>query len=70
MGWLALSERFCLMSIISDSPALKPASVGGSAPQNTAVGSGSRPTASSVKISTSAPMDPKTLGRDPGGALK
>lgn len=57
------------MSIISKSPSL-PQEHGTSAAQNTAVGSGSRPTKSSMKIDTSAPMDPKTLGRDPGGSLK
>lgn len=41
-----------------------------SAPQNTAVGSGSRPTPSRIKIKTSAPENPKTLGRDVPGALK
>ncbi len=40
-----------------------------SAPQNTAVGSGSRPTPSRIKIDTSAPADPKTLGRSVPGAL-
>lgn len=57
------------MGIISDSPSMKMPK-GTSAPQNTAVGSGSRPTASSVKIPTSAPMDPATLGRSTPGALK
>lgn len=38
--------------------------------QNTSVGSGSRPTPSKIKIDSSAPHNPHTLGRDPGGALK
>lgn len=41
-----------------------------SRPQNTAVGSGSRPGSGSVMIPTSAPSDPHTLGRAPGGWLK
>lgn len=41
-----------------------------SASQNTAVGSGSRPTPSRIKIDTSAPENPKTLGRDVPGSLK
>lgn len=57
------------MSIISDSPAMK-APKQSSAPQNTSVGSGSRPTSSSIKIQTSAPSEPLTLGRAPAGALK
>ena len=57
------------MGIISNSPTMTE-SKGSSAPQNTSVGSGSRPTASKMKLETSAPMDAKTLGRDPGGALK
>ena len=38
---------------------------GGSAPQNTAVGSGSRPTRSMHEIPTSAPENPHQLDRDP-----
>lgn len=57
------------MSIISDSPAMK-APKQSSAPQNTSVGSGSRPTASKIKIDTSAPMEPATLGRSTPNALK
>ena len=34
------------------------------------IGSGSRPVPSKVKIDSSAPHNPQTLGRDPGGALK
>ena len=33
------------------------------------VGSGSRPTTSRYPIPTSAPMNPRTLGREPGGSL-
>lgn len=43
---------------------------GTSAPQNTAVGSGSRPTRSKIMIDTSSPMDCKTQGRSTPGALK
>jgi hypothetical protein len=38
--------------------------------QGTAVGSGSRPTGGKIPIKTSAPTDPKGLGRKPAGALK
>ena len=41
-----------------------------SRPQNTAVGSGCRPVPSKVKIMTSAPTDPRGLGRRVPGALK
>ena len=41
-----------------------------SAPQKTAVGSGSRPTSSKMGIQTSAAADPRTLGRAPSGWLK
>ena len=57
------------MGIISGSPTIKPAK-GTSAAQNTAVGSGSRPTKSKMKIDTSAPLDPHTLGRAPKDDLK
>lgn len=57
------------MSLISKSPAMKQAK-GASMPQNTAVGSGSRPTPSKVKIATSAPDEPHSLGRAPEGWLK
>lgn len=57
------------MGIISDSPTMK-APKQSSAAQNTSVGSGSRPTASSIKIPTSAPSEPATLGRATKGALK
>jgi len=43
---------------------------GTSAPQNTAVGSGSRPTKSKIDIETSSAMDCKTQGRSTPGALK
>lgn len=58
------------MSIISPSNGSIPQEKGNSAKQNTSVGSGSRPTKSSMPIKTSAPMNPHTLGRDPGGSLK
>jgi hypothetical protein len=56
------------MSIISSSPTLSHPK-GSSASQNTSVGSGSRPTASSHKIPSSAPSEPRTLGRAPQGWL-
>lgn len=56
------------MSIFSNSPTLKaPAQT--SAPQNTSVGSGSRPTPSRYKIDTSAPDEPRMLDRGVPGAL-
>lgn len=51
--------------ILGDSPTMKaPAQT--SAPQNTSVGGGSRPTVSKIKTETSAPSDPATLGRASG----
>ena len=41
-----------------------------SAPQNTAVGSGSRPTGGKIGIEVAAPANPHTLGRAPAGWLK
>ena len=59
------------MGILSKSPTLSSNQPKGtSAPQNTAVGSGSKPTPSRIKLETSAPMDPRTLGRDVKGSLK
>lgn len=57
------------MAIWSNSPTLKPSSEKMSAPQNTSVGSGSRPTASRYKIDTSAPKEPRMLDRGVPGAL-
>jgi len=49
---------------------VQPMSKGTSAPQNTSVGSGSRPTKSKFEIKTSAPADAQTLGgRKTKGAL-
>ena len=48
------------MSIISPSPAMKQEK-GSSAKQNTAVGSGSRPTKSMFPLESSAPKDPHGL---------
>ena len=49
---------------------VQPPSKGGSAPQNTSVGSGSRPTRSRYEIQTSSPRDAQTLGgRKTKGAL-
>jgi len=50
--------------IIHDVPSM-PQEHGGSMPQDTAVGSGSRPTRSKVEIMTSAPTNPHTQDRDP-----
>lgn len=42
-----------------------------SAPQNTAVGSGCRPGNTKMPIDSSAPMNPRTMDRNPpGGWLK
>lgn len=57
------------MPIFSDSPTIKAPKVGGSAKQNTAVGSGSRPTGSRIKIETSASSNARTQGRGVPGAL-
>lgn len=62
------------MGIISKSPAMAQPKIGmmkgGSASQNTAAGSGSRPVPSKYKLPSSAPTDPKTLGgRKTAGSL-
>ena len=57
------------MGMISDQGGVK-APAQSSAPQNTSVGSGSRPTPSRIKIELSAPTSPQTLGRDVPGSLK
>jgi len=57
------------MALISPSPTMK-APAQSSAPQNTAVGGGSRPTPSKIKLPVSAPEDPRTLGRAPPDWLK
>lgn len=57
------------MAIISKSPSMKHEK-GNSAAQKTAVGSGSRPTPSKMKIETSAPKQPQGLSRKPSGSLK
>ena len=57
------------MGMISDQGGVK-APAQSSAPQNTSVGSGSRPTPSRIKIESSAPTSPQTLGRDVPGSLK
>jgi hypothetical protein len=57
------------MSILSNTPTLK-APPQSSRGQGTSVGSGSRPISSRIKIETSAPSDPTTLGRDVPGSLK
>ena len=55
--------------MISKSPTIKHPK-GSSRPQNTSVGSGSRPTTSKIKIATSAPSDPRGLSRRTSGAMK
>lgn len=56
-----------MAKITSDSPHMTPPAQG-IRMQNTSVGSGSRPTPSKIKIPTSAPDDPMTMGRQsPGG---
>lgn len=57
------------MGILSKSPSISHEK-GNSAAQKTSVGSGSRPTASKVKIETSAPKEPQGLSRKPSGSLK
>lgn len=52
----------------SNSPHLSPSSKS-SAKTNVPVGSGSRPGASRIKIPSSAPENPETLGRKTPGAL-
>ena len=60
-----------MSGILGNSPAMKHPQTGGdSMPQKTAVGSGSRPTEGKTTTPTSAPMEPKTLGRDTPGSLK
>lgn len=56
--------------MISKSPTIAHPGRGTSSPQRTAVGSGSRPTTSKIKIGTSAPTSPQTLGRATAGAMK
>ena len=56
-------------AIFSDAPSM-PQEHGDSAMQNTAVGSGSRPTKSKFMIDTTAPSDPHTMGRKTPGALE
>jgi hypothetical protein len=57
------------MAILSKSPSMAQEK-GSSMQQSTNVGGGSRPTKSKVNIETSAPAEPHTLGRAPGGWLK
>jgi hypothetical protein len=49
-------------SLVSASPTLQPPAQS-SMPQNTAVGSGSRPGKGKTMTQTSAPSNPRTLGR-------
>lgn len=57
------------MALISDQGGVK-APAQSSRSQDTSVGSGSRPVPSKIKIESSAPTNPKTLGRDVPGSLK
>lgn len=56
------------MALISDHGGVKPPAQT-SSKTHMAAGSGSRPVPSKYKIESSAPMDPKTLGRDVPGSL-
>jgi hypothetical protein len=58
------------MAFSMDKGGVMPPSKGGSAPQKTAVGSGSRPMGGSVPIMTSAPAKPHEMDRAPSGWLK
>ena len=53
-----------------DHGGVRATSRGGSMPQNTSTGSGSRPGGGRTTTDTSAPRDPKTLGRATPSALK
>lgn len=57
------------MSLVSKSPTVAHKK-GSSAKHVTPIGSGSRPTPSKFKIASSAPSDPKGLGRKTHGSLK
>lgn len=57
------------VSILGSSPTM-PAEKGTSAPQNTAVGGGSRPTRSKMDTPVSAPENQHTLGRFSGDYLE
>lgn len=59
-----------MANILGESPTMKATDVGTSAPQNTSVGGGSRPTKSKMDTEVSAPKEPHTLGRAPQGWLK
>lgn len=57
--------------MFSDAPSMPlPGTAGDSMEQNTAVGSGSRPTPSKIKIHTSAPENQHTQQRGVPGALE
>ena len=58
------------MALISKSPTISVDKQPSSASVSIACGSGSRPTKSMYKLPTSAPADPKGLGRDIPGSLK
>ncbi len=58
------------MALFSTKPGVKPTDMGTSIKSNDAIGSGSRPTPSKIKIMTSEPENPHTLGRDVAGSLK
>lgn len=58
------------MAFSKDKGGVMPPMKGGSMMQNTAVGSGSRPTGGKVAIETSACAQPHKLDRAPPGWLK
>lgn len=58
------------MAFSKDKGGVMPMSKGGSAMQNTATGSGSRPMGGKMPIDTSAPAKPHDLDRAPPGWLK
>lgn len=58
------------MALFSTKPGMKPKDMGTSIQNNNAIGSGSRPVPSKVKIMTSEPDNPHTMGRDVPGSLK
>lgn len=56
--------------LFDSKPGAKPTDMGTSIQNNDAIGSGSRPVPSKVKIDSSEPMDAHTMGRGVAGALK
>lgn len=58
------------MSLLNIKPGLRAPDMGKSIQNNDAIGTGSRPVPSRVKIETSEPSDAHTMGRGVPGALK